>query len=63
MRRWSVFFDTLKTESFHQEGTLSVAELTRVIDDYIHYYNHKRISLNLKKLSPAAYRTQLEKAV
>ncbi|MFC5920287.1 IS3 family transposase [Neisseria weixii] len=27
------------------------------------YYNHERISLNLKKLSPVAYRIQLEKAV
>ncbi|WP_373761901.1 IS3 family transposase, partial [Neisseria dentiae] len=25
--------------------------------------NHERISLNLKKLSPVGYRTQLEKAV
>ncbi|WP_416192206.1 IS3 family transposase [Neisseria sp. CCUG12390] len=33
------FFGTLKEESFHQEGALSVAELTQVIDDYIHYYN------------------------
>ncbi len=57
------FFGTLKTESFYQEGVLSVAELTEVIDDYIHYYNHERISLNLKKLSPVGYRTQLEKAV
>ncbi|WP_373707121.1 IS3 family transposase, partial [Neisseria dentiae] len=52
-----------KTESFYQEGVLSVAELTEVIDDYIHYYNHERISLNLKKLSPVGYRTRLEKAV
>ena len=43
------FFGTLKEESFYQEGALSVAELTGVIDDYIHYYNHERISLNLKK--------------
>ncbi|WP_165011143.1 IS3 family transposase, partial [Neisseria yangbaofengii] len=57
------FFGTLKEESFYQEGALSVAELTEVIDDYIRYYNHKRISLNLKKLSPVGYRTQLEKAV
>ena len=57
------FFGTLKEESFYQEGALSAAELTRVIDDYIHYYNHERISLNLKKLSPVAYRTQLEQAV
>ncbi|WP_197273128.1 IS3 family transposase [Neisseria sp. 74A18] len=57
------FFGTLKTESFYEEGVLSVTELTTVINDYIHYYNHKRISLNLKKLSPVAYRTQLEEAV
>nr|WP_245242710.1 IS3 family transposase [Neisseria yangbaofengii] len=57
------FFGTLKEESFYQEGALSVAELTEVIDDYIRYYNHERISLNLKKLSPVGYRTQLEKAV
>ncbi|UOO83912.1 IS3 family transposase [Neisseria dumasiana] len=57
------FFGTLKTESFYEEGGLSVAELTTVINDYIHYYNHERISLNLKKLSPVAYRTQLEEAV
>ncbi|ATD65586.1 hypothetical protein CGZ65_11230 [Neisseria weixii] len=37
------FFGTLKTEGFYQEGALSVAELTVVIDDYIHYYNHERI--------------------
>ncbi|PJO09036.1 hypothetical protein CRG49_009655 [Neisseria sp. N95_16] len=57
------FFGTLKVESFYQEGVLSVAELTKVIDDYIRYYNYERISLNLKKLSPVAYRTQLEQAV
>ncbi|PJO77259.1 IS3 family transposase, partial [Neisseria sp. N177_16] len=47
----------------YQEGVLSVTELTKVIDDYIRYYNYERISLNLKKLSPVAYRTQLEQAV
>ena len=57
------FFGTLKTESFYQEGALSVAALTEVIDDDIHDYNHERMSLNLKKLSPVGYRTQLEKAV
>lgn len=40
-----------------------MAELTTVIDDYIHYYNYERISLNLKKLSPVGYRTRLEQAV
>lgn len=57
------FFGTLKVESFYREGALSVAELMSVIDDYIHYYNHERISLNLKKLSPVAYRARLEQTV
>ncbi|PHV01867.1 IS3 family transposase, partial [Iodobacter sp. BJB302] len=26
--------------------------------DYIHYYNHDRIKLKLKGLSPVQYRTQ-----
>ena len=42
------FFGTLKTESFYKEGALSLTELTTVINDYIHYYNHERISLSLK---------------
>ncbi|TBP67052.1 IS3 family transposase, partial [Klebsiella quasipneumoniae] len=28
------------------------------IDEYIHYYNHKRIKQKLKGLSPVEYRTQ-----
>ncbi|RUW87548.1 IS3 family transposase, partial [Mesorhizobium sp. M7A.F.Ca.US.010.02.1.1] len=28
------------------------------IEDYIHYYNHDRIKLKLKGLSPVQYRTQ-----
>ncbi|MBU4610935.1 IS3 family transposase, partial [Achromobacter sp. GG226] len=27
-------------------------------DRYIHYYNHERIKLKLKGLSPVQYRTQ-----
>ncbi len=38
------FFGTLK-ESFYQEGALSVAELTEVIDDYIHYYSELKLKL------------------
>ena len=56
------FFATLKTECFYQADTLSAAELMQTIDDYMQYYNHERCSLKLKKLSPVAYRTQLEKA-
>ncbi|MBB3185731.1 transposase InsO family protein, partial [Halomonas fontilapidosi] len=28
------------------------------LDQYIHYYNHERIRLKLKGLSPVQYRTQ-----
>ncbi|WP_286740765.1 IS3 family transposase, partial [Psychrobacter sp. UBA3068] len=28
------------------------------IHEYIHYYNHERIQLKLKGLSPVQYRTQ-----
>lgn len=53
------FFGTLKKKSFYQEGKLSVAELTAVIHDH----HQEQISLNLKKLSPVAYGTQLEQTV
>ncbi len=36
-----------------------IDELMKQIDDYMDYYNRKRCSLKLKKLSPVAYRTQL----
>ncbi len=53
------FFGTLKKKSFYQEDKLSVAELTAVIHDH----HQEQISLNLKKLSPVAYGTQLEQTV
>ncbi|KAA9167129.1 IS3 family transposase, partial [Delftia sp. BR1] len=36
----------------------SVQELQRGLRRYIHYYNHQRIKLKLKGLSPVQYRTQ-----
>ncbi|AZN38055.1 hypothetical protein EJO50_03275 [Iodobacter ciconiae] len=33
-------------------------QLEQGLVDYIHYYNHNRIKLKLKGLSPAQYRTQ-----
>ncbi|HVU56316.1 MAG TPA: IS3 family transposase, partial [Puia sp.] len=30
----------------------------QAIVDYVHYYNHDRIKLKLKGLSPVQYRTQ-----
>ena len=44
---------------FYRAGELTVEELMKQIDDYTDYYNREHCSLKLKKLSPAAYRTQL----
>ncbi len=52
------FFGTLKTEMFYQKRFESIAELERDIKQYIRYYNHDRIKLKLKGLSPVEYRTQ-----
>jgi transposase InsO family protein len=52
------FFGTLKSEFFYRSRFDSVEELERGLDGYIHYYNHDRIKLKLKGLSPVQYRTQ-----
>ncbi|MFK5247274.1 IS3 family transposase, partial [Glaesserella parasuis] len=33
-------------------------QLEQAIHEYIHYYNHERIQVRLKGLSPVEYRTQ-----
>lgn len=38
-----------------------MAQLTKVIDDYINYYDDERISLNLKNLNPAASEPSLSR--
>jgi putative transposase len=52
------FFGTLKSEFFYLEKFTSLEQLEQGIVDYIHYYNHNRIKLKLKGLSPVQYRTQ-----
>jgi putative transposase len=52
------FFGTLKAEFFHLNKFDSVEQLQTGIRQYIHYYNHERIRLKLKGLSPVQYRTQ-----
>ncbi|KAA9154558.1 IS3 family transposase, partial [Delftia sp. BR1] len=41
-----------------EQSFASVQELQRGLRRYIHYYNHQRIKLKLKGLSPVQYRTQ-----
>ena len=52
------FFGTLKAEYFYLNRFDSVEQLQEGIDHYIQYYNHERIKLKLKGLSPVQYRTQ-----
>lgn len=52
------FFGTLKSEFFYLNKFESIEQLQAGIRQYIHYYNHQRIKLKLKGLSPVQYRTQ-----
>lgn len=56
------FFGILKSECFYGEKFNSVEELEQTVKEYIHYYNHERIKVKLKGLSPVQYRTQSLKA-
>jgi len=52
------FFAVLKSECFYLNKFASVDALQAELIRYIHYYNHDRIKLKLKGLSPVQYRTQ-----
>ena len=54
------FFGILKNEMFygHESEFKSLDELKIAIDEYIKYYNEKRINVKRKGLSPLAYRQQ-----
>ena len=53
------FFGLLKTEMFYEqeEKYKTLEELKEAIEDYIYYYNNKRIKEKLKGLTPASYRS------
>ena len=51
------FFGRLKVEMFYGEKFESVNAFIDELKKYIHYYNYERISLKLKVMSPAQYRT------
>lgn len=50
------FFGQLKSEMFNLELFTSIEGLMAEIDDYIHWYNHDRISLQLEGMTPMEYR-------
>ena len=52
------FFGIMKNEMFygHESEFKTLEELRNAMDDYIIYYNEKRIKLKLKGMSPVQYR-------
>lgn len=50
------FFGTLKSECFYTSEFKDIEELKIAIEDYIRYYNTRRISLKFNGLSPVEYR-------
>ena len=52
------FFVLLKTEMFYKHNFVSAEHLMKEIEEYIEYYNNKRIKCKLKGLSPVQYRIQ-----
>lgn len=54
------FFSIMKSEMFYgQESSYkNIEELKAAIDEYIDYYNNRRIKLKLKGLTPVEYRNQ-----
>ncbi len=52
------FFGRLKTECYFGKRFKTFEQLEQTIHAYIHYYNHERIQVKLKGLSPVEYRTQ-----
>ncbi len=52
------FFGLLKTEMYHGHNFKDADELVEKLDEYIEYYNTKRIKVKLKGLTPIEYRNQ-----
>ena len=54
------FFGLLKSEMFYEqeEKYKTLEELKEALEDYIYYYNNKRIKEKLKGLTPVSYRNQ-----
>ena len=52
------FFGLLKSELFYFEKFKSIEDFKEKLDEYIDYYNNRRIKVKLKGLSPVEYRTK-----
>ena len=56
------FFALLKTEMHHGKHFKNADALIEQIEEYIEYYNTKRIKVKLKGLTPIEYRNQALRA-
>ncbi|EJV3637401.1 IS3 family transposase [Escherichia coli] len=56
------FFGHLKEEIYYRRDYRNVEELENAVNEYITYWNQKRIKLSLGGLSPVEYRTEYQKA-
>lgn len=50
------FFSTIKAELFYLKKFTSIDHLKKEVQEYIYYYNNKRIKLGLNGMSPVKYR-------
>lgn len=56
------FFELLKSELLSLQKFESMEHFEKELEDYINYYNHKRMKTKLKDLSSVQYRTQILEA-
>ena len=52
------FFGLLKSELLYLQEFESLEHFVQELEEYIYYYNNKRIKSKLKGLSPVQYRLQ-----
>ena len=55
---WPEQVGLLKSELFYFEKFKSIEDFKEKLDEYIDYYNNRRIKVKLKGLSPVEYRTK-----
>ncbi|WP_342505848.1 IS3 family transposase [Sporosarcina sp. FSL K6-2383] len=56
------FFGLLKSELLYLQEFESMVHFEKELEEYLEYYNHKRMKAKLKDLSPVEYRTQILEA-
>ena len=54
------FFGLLKSELLYLKEFESMEHFKLELENYIYYYNHKRIKAKLKGMSPVQYRTHAQ---